>query len=89
LIARTLETALGAQAAFRQHAGQLKQALQPHLAGGVYLNFLEGEEARSHSRDGFSAEAYHRLQALKALYDPDNCFSHSYDLAAADSTHND
>lgn len=71
-----------AQAAFWQHAGRLKQALQPHLTGGVYLNFLEGEEARSHSRDGFSAEAYRRLQMLKGLCDPNNRFSHSYDLSS-------
>jgi FAD/FMN-containing dehydrogenase len=70
-----------AQAAFRQHVQQLKRALQPHLTGGVYLNFLEGEEALAHSRDGFSAEAFKQLQALKAKYDPDNRFSHSYDLA--------
>jgi len=70
-----------AQTAFRQHVAQLKQALGPHLTGGVYLNFLEGEDALAHSRDGFSPEAYRRLQTLKALYDPDNRFSHSYDLA--------
>ncbi len=72
-----------AQAAFRGIAGQMKQALQPHLTGGVYLNFLEGEEAVAHSRDGFSPESYRRLQALKSLYDPNNRFSHSYDLAVS------
>ncbi len=75
------------QAAFRQRAAQFKQALQPYTLG-VYLNFMSGEEARTHARDAFSAEAYQRLQTIKAKYDPDNCFSHSYDLAAADSTHN-
>ena len=74
-----------AQAAFRGHVAQVKQALQPHLTGGVYLNFLEGEEAVVRSRDGFSPEAYRRLQALKSLYDPDNRFSHSYDLSATTS----
>jgi FAD/FMN-containing dehydrogenase len=70
-----------AQAAYHAHVTQLTQALQPHLIG-VYLNFMEGEEAVKHSRDGFSPEAYRRLQTLKTLYDPDNRFSHSYDLAA-------
>lgn len=69
-----------AQAAFRSHVAHFKQALQPHLTGGVYLNFLEGEEAVAHSRAGFSPEAYRRLQTLKSLYDPANRFSHSYDL---------
>ncbi len=65
-----------AQAAYRGHVANFKQALQPHLTGGVYLNFMEGEEALAHSRDGFSPEAYRRLQTLKTLYDPDNRFSH-------------
>jgi hypothetical protein len=77
-----------AQAAFRQYTVQMKQALQPHSTGGVYLNFLEGEEALANARDGFSAEAYQRLQELKAKYDPDNRFSHSYDLTTADLTRN-
>jgi predicted Rdx family selenoprotein len=79
---------LAAQTAFRQHVAQLKQALQPQLIGGVYLNFLEGEEALARSHDGFSPEAYRRLQAVKALYDPDNRFSHSYRLTAADAEQN-
>jgi FAD/FMN-containing dehydrogenase len=76
-----------AQTAFRQRAAQFKQALQPHIMG-VYLNFLEGEEARAHTRDAFSVEAYRHLQAIKAKYDPDNRFSHSYDLTA-DVAHSD
>jgi FAD/FMN-containing dehydrogenase len=45
------------------------------------MNFLEGEEARERTRQGFSPEAYARLQELKARYDPWNLFSHSYDIA--------
>jgi FAD/FMN-containing dehydrogenase len=75
------------ETAFRQLVAQMKQALQAHLTGGVYLNFLEGEEAVARSRDGFSPEAYRRLQALKAIYDPENRFSHSYDLTNADAAH--
>jgi FAD/FMN-containing dehydrogenase len=77
-----------AQIAFREHVTHMKQALQPHLTGAVYLNFLEGEEAVKLSRDGFSPEAYRHLQALKSLYDPDNRFSHSYDLAANSTRQN-
>ena len=68
-------------AAVRQHISQLKRALTPHLHGGVYLNFLEGSEARESTRAGFSPETYQRLQALKAKYDPKNLFSHSYDIS--------
>jgi hypothetical protein len=67
--------------ALKQHIAQLKRALTPHLHGGVYLNFLEGLEAREATRAGFSQETYQRLQALKAKYDPTNRFSHSYDIS--------
>jgi FAD/FMN-containing dehydrogenase len=70
------------QLAFKQYVEGFKRALQPHVMG-VYLNFLEGEEARARTREAYSVEAYRRLQALKAKYDPDNRFSHSYDLAPA------
>jgi len=70
-----------AQTVFKQYVEGFKRALQPHVLG-VYPNFLEGEEARARTREAFSAEAYRRLQAIKAKYDPDNRFSHSYDLAA-------
>jgi FAD/FMN-containing dehydrogenase len=62
----------------REHIANLKQALEPHMHGGVYLNFLEGEEARQSTRQGFSAENLKRLQDIKAKYDPQNRFNHSY-----------
>jgi hypothetical protein len=70
-------------AAVSQYIAQLKQDLQPHLHGGVYMNFLEGDEAVARTRQGFSPEAFARLQALKAKYDPQNMFSHSYDISPA------
>lgn len=71
------------QDAVRQHISQLRSELTPHLHGGVYMNFLEGEDARKYTRQGFSPEAYTRLQELKARYDPQNRFSHSYDIPPA------
>lgn len=68
------------QVRFKQFANQVKQELQPHLTGGVYMNFLVGEEARQRTKDGFSPEAYRRLKALKAQYDPTNLFSHGFDI---------
>ena len=35
---------------------------------------------------GYPSDFYRRLQELKAHYDPDNRFSHSYDLAGTNST---
>ena len=71
------------QAGIRNHVSQLKSALTPHLHGGVYMNFLEGEDARKHTRQAFSPEAYTRLQELKARYDPQNRFNLSYDIPPA------
>ena len=68
-------------AAVRNHISHLKTVLTPHLHGGVYLNFLEGSEAREHTTSGFSQDTYKRLQALKAKYDPKNRFSHSYNIS--------
>jgi hypothetical protein len=69
--------------AVRHHITQLRRALTPHLHGGVFMNFLGGEEARERTRQGFSQETYLRLQQLKAKYDPQNRFSHGYDIPPA------
>lgn len=65
----------------REHMANLKQALEPHMHGGVYLNFLEGAEARQRTQQGFSAGNFKRLQDIKARYDPQNRFNHSYVFA--------
>ena len=48
-------------------------ALEPHHAGGVYVNFLmnEGEDR---VREAYGTKKYDRLKALKRHYDPDNLF---------------
>jgi hypothetical protein len=68
------------QAAVRQHISQLKAALAPHLAPGVYMNFLEGEEARQRTREAFSPDTFERLVAVKRCYDPDNLFRFGYSI---------
>lgn len=69
-----------AQHAFHEYVARFKQDLSPHMTGGVYLNFLDGAEARLRTRDGYSPEAYQRLQSLKQQFDPGNRFSHSFDI---------
>jgi FAD/FMN-containing dehydrogenase len=63
-----------------QYIVQMKQALAPHLTGRVYINFLEGEEARRRTPDAYLPETYRRLKALKAKYDPDNTFRFGFDI---------
>ncbi len=57
-----------------------KEALRPYVTGGVYLNFMKGQEAQERIHDAFPPEMFERLLALKAEYDPDNMFRYSYQL---------
>jgi hypothetical protein len=66
-----------------QYIAQMKQALAPYLTGGVYINFLEGQEARRRTRDAYLPETYRKLQALKAKYDPDYVFRFGFDIPPA------
>lgn len=58
-----------------------KARLAPHLTGNVYMNFLEGEEARQSARKAFNQLSHEKLQALKAKIDPENRFNHSINIA--------
>jgi hypothetical protein len=64
----------------KAYVESFKLALSPHLTGGVYINFLEGEENQDRSKDAYTPENYRRLQSLKAQYDPDNIFSHAINI---------
>lgn len=63
-----------------QYFAQFKRDLQPYMTG-VYLNFLEGEEAQQQVKNGYSAAAYQRLAAIKAQYDPDNLLGYSFNIS--------
>jgi len=79
--APTLEAKDNVMVAIRQY----KAELHPFLGGGVYLNFLLGEEAERRAKDAYSPESYARLLALKAKYDPKNLLRYSYHLVASAS----
>jgi UDP-N-acetylenolpyruvoylglucosamine reductase len=64
---------------------QYKSELRPYLHGGIYLNFSESNETRARVQDAFSPQAYARLLALKAKYDPKNLFRYSYPLVDVDN----
>jgi len=66
-----------------QYTAQIKAQLHPYLAGGVYMNLLDGEEAQQRVADGFSPEAYRRLAMLKAKYDPDNRLRSGFNILPA------
>jgi hypothetical protein len=69
--------------ALRQHADQVKRALQPDLTGGVYMNFLDGEESRQRVRQGYTPAAYPRLTTLKSVYDGENRLAYAFNITPA------
>lgn len=59
---------------------QMKKELEPYLTGGVYMNFLDGEESRQRVQQGYSPEAFQRLAAVKVRHDPDNIFRFGFSI---------
>ena len=56
------------------------QALQPHSAGSVYVNFLDSDDDSSRVREAYGDQIYPRLAEVKAEYDPDNAFHHNKNI---------
>jgi FAD/FMN-containing dehydrogenase len=61
-------------------ARRFLQALQPHRAGGVYVNFLDSDDDSSRVREAYGDQTYRRLAEVKAKYDPDNAFHHNKNI---------
>jgi len=56
------------------------EALQPHRAGSVYVNFLDADDNASRVREAYGDQTYRRLAAIKATYDPDNVFRNNKNI---------
>jgi FAD/FMN-containing dehydrogenase len=61
-------------------ARRFLQALEPHRAGGVYVNFLDSDDDSSRVREAYGDQIYRRLAEVKAKYDPDNVFHHNKNI---------
>lgn len=70
----------GAYQHLAEYAGRFKQELGGALSGGVYMNFLEGEEAQQRIRDGLVAGGYERLARLKSQVDPENLLRYGQNI---------
>jgi FAD/FMN-containing dehydrogenase len=55
-------------------ARRFLQALEPHRAAGVYVNFLDADDDTGRTREAYGDPTYRRLAEVKAKYDPDNAF---------------
>jgi FAD/FMN-containing dehydrogenase len=61
-------------------AQRFLQALRPHRAGSVYVNFLDSDDDSSRVREAYGDQIYRRLAEVKANYDPDNVFHHNKNI---------
>jgi hypothetical protein len=61
-------------------ARRFLNALQPHRAAGVYVNFLDADDDSSRLRDAYGDRIYRRLAEVKAKYDPENAFHHNKNI---------
>jgi hypothetical protein len=61
-------------------ARRFLQALEPHDADSVYVNFLDSDDDSGRVRRAYGEEIYRRLADVKATYDPDNAFHHNKNI---------
>jgi FAD/FMN-containing dehydrogenase len=66
-------------------ARRFLQALEPHRAGGVYINFLDSDDDAGRVREAYGEQTYRRLAQVKANYDPDNVFHHNRNIPPAEA----
>lgn len=74
-----------ARAHLERHTQTMKDELRPAMTGGVYLNFLDGQEAPERTQDAFLPESYRRLMAVKASYDPENRFRYGFSIPVSNT----
>jgi FAD/FMN-containing dehydrogenase len=66
-------------AAEKAWAQRFLDALQPHRADGVYVNFLDADDD-TRVKEAYGDETYRRLAQVKATYDPENVFHHNKNI---------
>ena len=54
--------------------------LDPHLTGGVYMNFLGGDNAVERTKAAYPSETFQHLREIKTKYDPGNMFRYGFGI---------
>ena len=69
-------------------ARETAAAIEPWSLGGGYANYMQADEPIERVRAAFGDEAFERLQALKARFDPDNVLRRNQNIPPATRVQN-
>jgi FAD/FMN-containing dehydrogenase len=64
-------------------ARRFTDGIRPFSKGGVYVNYLGDDAARTDVMAAYGPEKYARLAAIKRRYDPDNLFRFNQNIPPA------
>ncbi|MER7082798.1 FAD-binding oxidoreductase, partial [Saccharopolyspora kobensis] len=73
-----------ADAENRAWSRELVAALEPHSAGGAYVNYLPRDAGQARIRSAYGARNHDRLRAVKAAYDPGNLLRSNQNIPPAE-----
>lgn len=74
------DAGIGAQV--RRLVTDVRERIAPDLSGGVYLNYVEGDDRRFGVAEGIGSAHVERLASVKRRLDPANLFDHGLDVTA-------
>ena len=69
-------------AGLKEWARGFWNAIQPFSTGGVYVNYMDGDEA-DRIGEAYGSKHYARLAELKKKYDPENLFCLNQNITPA------
>ncbi|MGC3875335.1 BBE domain-containing protein [Halomonas sp. GXIMD04776] len=59
--------------------------MTPFTTGGVYVNFISGDEGAARVQAAYGDATYRRLAALKREWDPHNAFHLNHNIASSNN----
>jgi len=67
-----------------EYGEKFKQAIEPFIGQGIYLNFLNRHEILAGTRKAFPSQTLERLRSVKMKYDPQNLLRSGYPFLQGD-----